>query len=92
MLAFDIELVGEENLKHRRFALVGLLVSRLDERADDRHIQGPHQVGHKHKAVFQDAEGNYGLPAIVVGNLAAQFPDSFLDLVGRDHLAQGRMR
>ena len=82
----------KENLEHGRFAfLLALLVTRLDKGADDRHFDRPHQIGHKEEAVFQNAERNHGLATIVVGNLASEFANSFLDLVGRDDLAQTRV-
>src|SRR5271155_2047562 len=92
MLACDRQFVAKQNLKHRRFALLlALLVARLDKRADDGHFDRAYQIGHEEEAVLEDAERNHGLAAIVVGNLASEFADSFLDLVGRDDLAQARV-
>src|ERR1019366_6099718 len=92
MLACNRQFVAEKNLQHRSFALLALLVARLDKGADDGYIDRPHQVGHKQQAVFQNTQRDHGLAAIVVGNLPSQFADPFLNLVGRDHLAQPGIR
>ena len=92
VFAHNVEFVAEENLEHGGLRLIELLVARLDEGADHGHVDGARQVGHEHETVFKDAESDDGLAAIVVGNLAAQFADSFLDLIGRNDLAQGMAR
>src|SRR5271165_2277808 len=91
MFALDGQLVAEEDFEHRGFALLALAVARLDERADHWYIEGPHQIAHEHEPVFQDAEGDDGLAAVVVGDLTAEFANSFLYLVGRNDLTQAGM-
>ena len=92
VLAGDFQFVAEVDFEHGRFGLVELLVARLDEGADHGHVDGPDEIRHEHETVFQDAERDYGLAAVVVGNLAAEFADSLLNLIGRNDLAQGASR
>src|SRR6266404_1257057 len=92
MLACNREFVAEENFQHSGFALLALLVARLDKRADEGNIDRPDQVGHEQEAVLQNTQRDHGLAAIVVGNLPSQFANSFLNLVGRDDLAQPGIR
>src|SRR5271163_2467572 len=92
MLTRNRQFMAEKNLEHRSFSALALLVARLDERADDGHIDRPHQVGHEEKAVFENSQRDDDLATIVVRNLTSEFADSFLYLVGRDYLAQSGIR
>jgi len=49
MLAGNGQFVAKENLKQWRFALLALLVDRLDKGARDRNIDRPHQIAMKRK-------------------------------------------
>src|SRR5262249_49463917 len=89
VLTLDRQLMAEVDFEQRRLAMLRLLVTRLDERADNGHLESTHQIADEHEAVFQNAQGDHGLALIVVGNLARKFADSFLNLIGRDELAQG---
>src|ERR1700685_1148266 len=91
MLARDRQLVAEEDFKDRGFALGALTVTGLDESTNYRHLHGTHHISHKEKTVFQNAQRDHRFAAIVVRDLATQFPDSFLNLIGRDYLSQSRM-
>jgi hypothetical protein len=81
----DFQLVAEEDLLNRWTAGF-LYVLRLYEGADHRNFQGTNQISHKDKAVFQDTENVNRVAPIIVGDLAANFLHSFLDLFGGDNL------
>ena len=92
MLVLNPKLVAKKDFEQRRFALLALRIARLDEGADHRHVQCPDQVGDEHETVLQNAQRNQRLTTVVVGNLASEFANSLLDLVGGDDLAQGGVR
>src|SRR5882724_1158788 len=89
VLVLNSQLVAEKDFEQRRFTLLALLIARLDEGADHRHFQCPHQVGDEHETVLQDAQRDQRLTTVVVGNLVPEFANSLLDLVGGNDLAQG---
>jgi hypothetical protein len=89
MLAANIGFVAEENL-HNLSGLFSRLLTIfwLDELADHGNVQGPNQIGHKHKGILQNGQSLNGLSPIVVRDVAAQFPYAFLNLFGRNNLAK----
>src|SRR5579864_2608646 len=86
----NIGLVAEENLHNLAggTALTAAVLG-LDELADYRHVDRPHQIGHKHEGIFQNRQHLDRLPLVVVGNLPAQFLDSLLNLLCADDLSKG---
>src|SRR5580704_9639241 len=88
MLAFDFGLVTEENLEHTFATVLLTTVLGFDELADHGDFKRAHQIGHEHKAVFQQGQGMDGFSLIVVGNLASHFAHPLLNLLGGDDGSQ----
>jgi hypothetical protein len=81
VLIANLEFVAEENFEH---AAEGVAVLWLDELADPRNVEVPHQIGEEHEAVLEDPHRIDGFAFVVIGNLAADFAHALLDLLGRN--------
>src|SRR6266567_295806 len=90
VLTTNVRLVAEENLHDLVLgASLWSGVSRFDKLAHHRHFQRSHQIGLKHERILQDRQHLDGLALVVVGDLATEFLDSLLDLIGGDDWAKG---
>src|ERR1700740_3671942 len=90
VLAADIRLVAEKDL-HNLGGRVSRLraVLRFDELADYRDFQRPHQIGHEHERILKDGKRLNRLPLVVVGDVARKLLNTFLNVFGRNNLANG---
>src|SRR5580698_1152823 len=84
--------MAEENL-HDLASLTArlaelLAVLGLDELADDRNFQRPHQVRHEHERILEHRQRLDRLPLVIVGDVACQLFHPLLDLLRRNYLSQ----
>src|ERR1700758_4451677 len=89
MLSSNIRLVAEKDLHNvTSRPTLRSAVLRLDELANDRYLERPHQVGLEHERILKHGQYLDGLASVVIRDLPRQLFDSFLYLLGRNHLPQ----